>query len=73
MSKHMSENEMIKYFSEDFDIIPLHDAKELLKDGSLAVLILAPDGTDRYIDDDCTEELLEKEYSNGCMFGLERL
>ncbi len=67
----MSKQEMEKYFSQWFDIIPFDDVKQLYKDGDRSILLLTPDGIDRYIDGYTLEEL-EREHENGALFGLER-
>ena len=60
-----------RYFSEWFDIIPKHDAKMLWEDGDRSFLVLASDGSDRYVD--CFEswEEIEVTYTDA-LFGLER-
>lgn len=63
--------EMIKYFSQWFNIIPFLDVRQLYNDGDRSILLLLNDGTDRYIDGYTMEEL-EQEYSNGCIFGLDK-
>jgi len=67
----MNKREMEKYFSQWFNIIPFSDVKQLYEDGDRSILILMPNGTDRYIEGYTLEEL-EKEHESGALFGLER-
>ncbi len=59
----MNKQDMEKYFSQWFEIIPFDDVKQLYEDGDRSILILTPDGTDRYIDGYTLKEL-EKEHKS---------
>ncbi|GEM_PF-4602266 len=59
------------YFSKWFNIIPFHDVEKIYKDGNRNILLLQPDGSDRYIEGYTLEELRE-ENNNGSKFGLEK-
>lgn len=60
-----------RYFSEWFNIIAEHDAKQLWNDGDRNFLVLVDDGTDRYADCFETWEEIEKTYPDS-LFGLDK-
>ena len=62
---------MEKYFSEWFDIIPEHDAKQLWNDGDRSFLVLATDGSDRYADCFDSWEEIKATYPDA-LYGLEK-
>jgi hypothetical protein len=62
---------MKTYFSKWFELISFEEAEELYNDGDRNVLLLTPDGTDRYIEGYTLDEL-RQENNNGCWFGLEK-
>lgn len=70
----MNKEEMIKYFSQWFDIIPLFpDAKMLWEDGNRSFLILLPNTSSRYVDVYETFDEIVKEIQNGALIGLEKI
>lgn len=74
------DNDALKaYFSQWFTLISYWAAAQQYKDGNRNILILLPDGTDRYVDsydseEDVTAYLAElrNAYVNGAYFGLEK-
>lgn len=70
----MKKEEMIKYFSQWFNIIPLFpDAKMLWDNGDRNFLILTPDTTDRYASNYETFDAIVREVVEGAIIGLERV
>ncbi len=59
------------YFSKWFDIISLEEIWKY-QGRNRGILILSPDGTDRYIEENYSLEDLVTEYMNGALFGLEK-
>ena len=69
----MNKEEMEKYFSEWFNIIPLYpDAEMLWNDGDRSFYVLHKDGTEHNADSYNSFEEIAEEVNNGALTGLER-